>query len=401
MEKLQGVEKHHDWGSHTLIPEFLGRERSAKPVAELWFGAHPLGPAQLPDGTDLRQQIEQKADLFLGPSTQYSFGDQLPYLVKLLAPQSPLSIQVHPGRRRAAEGFEAEETHGPAISERTRVYQDATHKPEMIFALTEFDALIGFAVRRQAKDRLDGLESRTAGRLSRRLLLATGRGIKPVVSWILDPKDGPTAGEVNEFVDDCAVRLALGNSPAPRTDQTVINLRDHFGPDPAILIAFLMNHVRLQPGEAAFLPTGTVHSYQNGLGLEVMANSDNVIRAGLTSKHVAADLFVDIASFDPAPPVRLAPEHPLPGIDMFRSPVEDFEMLTATVGAGRTDASADAPLTLPGSGPRIAVCIDGRVQLQTLNGTMELTRGSAAFLRDEDGPALLSGKGKLALCAVP
>lgn len=397
MFPLTGVAKHHDWGSPESIPAFLGQVPSNEPVAELWFGAHPLGSSGLLDGGDLRKLIESDPESTLGPSTRISFGDELPYLVKLIAPGSPLSMQVHPGRNRAAQGFALEEDAGIALGARERVFQDPTHKPEMVYAITQFDGLVGFAVRRQARERLDSLDSKLASRLSRRLLLATGRGVKPVVSWILDPEDGPDEGEVREFAEACGNRAQSGTSPDVYVDRAVVHLFDRFGPQPAILVAMLMNHMRLEPGEAAFVPTRTVHAYQKGLGLEVMANSDNVVRAGLTSKHVDVDLFMEIANFDGAPPTRIAPEHPMPGINHFRSPVEDFELITARPGA----AGAQSPLPLPGSGPRVIVGLEGAVRITTVKGDLDVGRGEAAFLADTDGRAVAQGEGTVALCAVP
>ncbi len=397
MHRLGGVPKHHDWGSKQAIPEFIGEPQGPLPFAELWFGAHPLGASSLESGETLRELIGRDPEDTLGPSVRFSLGDELPYLVKLIAPAFPLSVQVHPGRRRAASGFQLEQQQGMPVGAPERSFQDATHKPEMVYALTEFDGLVGFAVRRQARDRLENLNSKTASRLSRRLLLAKGRGVKPVVSWILDPKDGPSAAEVTEFAMACKARLEAGDSPVPLIDQAVVESHDHFGPDPAILIAFLMNHLHLGPGEAAFVPTGTVHSYQKGLGLEIMANSDNVVRGGLTSKHVDRDLFLELGFFDGSPPVRIAPEHPRPGINHFRSPVEDFELITATPSA----TGADMPLPLPGSGPRVLVGLDGRVTIQTVRGETTLLQGEAVFLPDSDGRAVAAGSGTVALCAVP
>lgn len=397
MQVLTGVPKHHDWGSFDAIPRFLGVEPGSDPVAELWFGAHPLGASGLPDGSDLKTLIESDPESTLGPSTQFTFGDELPYLVKLIAPRGALSIQVHPGRRRAARGYEEEEAAGVKFDAFERIFHDQTHKPEMVYAISEFDALIGFAVRRQARERLENLGGKTASRLSRKLLLATGRGIKPVVSWILDPKDGPDAADVLDFVSACERRVKLGESPDLFIDQATVKLLAQFGPDPAILIAFLMNHVHLDPGETAFLQTGTVHSYQQGIGLELMANSDNVVRAGLTSKHVDTELFLEIADFDGVPPTRIAPEHPIPGINHFRSPVEDFELVTAEPKA----PGARSPLPLPGSGPRVMVCLKNSVRVTTMKGSVELHQGDAVFLLDTDGRAVAEGDGTVAVCGVP
>ena len=397
MDRLTGVTKNHDWGSASLIPGFLGTPEDGLPWAEQWFGAHPLGPGALDSGTDLGSSIEEDPMVLLGPSTQYMFGDQLPYLVKLIAPARALSLQVHPGRNLAMQGFERDNAAGIPIGAPQRVFQDTTHKPEMIYALTDFVALVGFCVRRQARARLEGLDCHLASRLSRRLRLATGRGIKPVVSWILDPEDGPTAYQVEEFARACADRLSTGTSPEPEIDSVIVRLQEDFPCEPGIVMCFLMNYLHLFPGTAAFVPTGTVHSYQSGLGLEVMANSDNVIRAGLTSKHVDPELFLESATFDGLPPTRIAPEHPSGGINLFRSPVEDFELTVATPAT----PGAASPLHIPGTGPRVLVGLDGVTHVETLQGDAEVGRGQALFVPDSDGPIVLSGDGRVAQVSVP
>ena len=396
MERLTGVTKTHDWGSPTLIPTFLGVEEDGEPWAEQWFGAHPLGPAGVAGG-DLRERISADPTGSLGPSTRLMLGDELPYLVKLIAPARALSLQVHPGRALAAEGFAAEEEQGPPVGEATRIFQDTTHKPEMLYAITHFEALVGFAVRRQARERLEGLDCALASRLSRRLLLAAGRGVRPVVAWILDPEDGPTATEITDFAAACQRRLESGDSPDAGLDETVVRLQREFPGQASIAMCFLMNHLVLAPGEAVYVPTGTVHSYQRGLGLEVMANSDNVIRAGLTNKHVEAKLFLETASFDGLPPTRIAPEHPVIGINLFRSPVEDFEL---SVAAPDT-AGSPHPLPLRGTGPRILVGLEGEVEAEVASGKTMLSRGEAVFAPDSDGPILLRGAGEVAQVSVP
>lgn len=397
MERIWGDVKRHDWGSEHLIPDFVGRPTDGTPWAEQWFGAHPLGPSGLGDGQDLAQRINANPHATLGASTRNMFGDQLPYLVKFIAPRKALSLQVHPGRSLAAQGFAAETSRGLPLDSPSRTFKDTTHKPEMLYALTPFEALVGFGVRRQMRDRLEGLGGSLAGRLSRRLLLAAGRGVKPVVSWILDPEDGPTPSQVEEFAQACGARLAAGDSPEPAIDQTVVQLQQEFAGEPGILLCFLMNHVALEPGETLFIPTGIIHSYQRGLGLEVMANSDNVIRAGLTSKHVNPHLFSDVSTFDGIPPTRIAPEHPRVGVDLFRSPVEDFEL---SVAAPSTPGCSQ-PLPLPGTGPRILVGLDGGVTATAHTGSLTIARGQAAFIPDEDGPLILEGSGRIAQVSVP
>lgn len=403
MERLSGAVKNHDWGSVNLIPAFIGATIDGAPWAEQWFGAHPLGPSILAgadagaNAGDLAQLIQSDPGATLGTSTRYMFGDQLPYLVKFIAPRKALSLQVHPGRALAAQGFAEESRRMLPTDSALRNFQDATHKPEMLYALTQFEALVGFGVRRQMRDRLEGLEGTLAGRLSRRLLLAAGRGVKPVVSWILDPEDGPTSQQVAEFAASCDARLKAGSSPEPAIDATITRLQADFPGEAGIVLCFLMNHIQLNAGEALFVPTGTIHSYQSGLGLEVMANSDNVIRAGLTPKHIDTQLFLDSSTFDGVPPTRIAPEHPRVGINLFRSPVEDFELSVATPS---TFGCAN-PLPIPGTGPRILVGLDQEVTATTRAGSLIISKGQAVFVGDEDGPLILEGAGSLAQVSVP
>ena len=390
---MSGVLKTHDWGSVTAIPEFLGVQPDGRPWAEVWFGAHPLGPSRLTPNTDLAALIREDTLRTLGPSTLHWLGDELPYLVKLIAPAMSLSLQVHPNRMKAASGYGQEESEGIPQGDRSRSFPDATHKPEILYALTPVDALIGFSVRRQARRRLEGLDTALSSRLHRRLMLAAGRGLRPVVSWILDPEDGPTPAEINQFAAACTERLEAAESPDPYIDQTMGALQKDFPGDPGIIIAFLMNHAHLRPGDAVFVPTGTIHAYQYGLGLEVMANSDNVVRAGLTSKHVDRDLFLDLALFDGMPATRIAPEHPVPGVNLFRSPVEDFELAIAS--------PTGSPLPVPGTGPRILVGLGGTPTVETRKASESLPQGSAVFVGDAEGQIVLHGEGRVAVVTVP
>lgn len=403
MIPLNGYPQHYKWGSKTRIPQFLTeplpQDCAGKEIAELWFGAHPLGASTIGDNTGgetgetLMKKISDDPDRWLGPSTRFSFGDQLPYLVKLIAPGAPLSLQVHPTIAQAQNGFLREEAARIPLTDPKRTYRDANHKPEMLFALTDFVALVGFAVRRQVRERLEGLQSPLAGKISRRLLLSTARGMKSIVAWLLDPDTAPSEAQIQELAADCADRLKRDDSPNVLLDQIIVQLADSFPGDPGIAVAILMNPVLLHPGEALFVEPGTLHAYQSGLALEVMANSDNVIRAGLTEKHIDREQLVEISSFDAHPPTRLAPEHPSPEIDLFYAPVEDFELSVVRLH--------DEEVAMGAAGPRILICLDGKVQVETRENDVKLQRGQAVFISDQEGPALLMGAGAVAQCAVP
>lgn len=394
LELLRGCPKHYSWGSENRIPEFLGREPDGQRVAELWFGAHPLGSATLASGQPLNQLIADHPKEALGHSTIFAFGNQLPYMMKLIAPEAPLSLQVHPDKGGAQYGFLAENARGLAVDDFARIYKDPNHKPELVLALTKFEALVGFAVRTQIQKRLEGLDCSLASKLSLRLTLAARRSVKPVVNWILDPADGPTPKALAEFRDACQARLDANDSPCPELDRTIVHLYDAYPGDPGVLFAFTMNHVVLQAGEAIYVAPGIVHSYQHGFGLEVMANSDNVVRAGFTSKHIDGGEWLEVARFEPQPPMRIAPEHPAPGIDRFWVPVEDFVLSVYRLETGMT-------MPLSTAGPRISMCVSGQVHLQTKDQSLVLQKGQTAFIADREGQAVATGVGTLVQCSVP
>lgn len=375
------------------IPDFLGLPPSSEPMAELWFGSHPLGSAVTEDGRPLVDLIAEDPDRFLGPSTRYAFGDELPFMAKLLGISLPLSLQVHPSKQQAQAGFLAENAQGIPQDSPRRTYHDWNHKPELLYAISDFEALIGFSVRRQVRELLEGLDAPLAGRLTRRLRLAAGRGVRPVVSWLLNPEDGPVPEEIDEFAAACWDRLRSGNSPAPLLDETVTRLAGVFPGDPGVVVAFLMNPVHLTPGEAIYLAPRTLHSYQSGLALELLANSDNVIRAGLTSKHIDRQQLLEIGDFDAYPPTRIAPEFPTRRTSRFYAPVEDFLLTIVRL--------KEETVPLSATGPRVVICLEGAPALMSREGEMELRRGQAIFVPDAEGPVVASGSGRLAVCSVP
>ena len=187
MQQLQGWRKFDDWGSQSAIAEFLGETPGPRPVSELWFGNHPDGPTLLQDGSTLGDLIAQDPKKALGSGILYAFGSNLPFLMKVIAPDETLSLQVHPTKEIAREGFLREEVLGIERTAPNRSYRDMNHKPEMLYALTDFEALIGFRVPRKARRLLEGLEGELAELLRRRLKLSTVRGgLRSLASWVFD-----------------------------------------------------------------------------------------------------------------------------------------------------------------------------------------------------------------------
>jgi len=369
-----------------------------RPVAEAWFGAHSSAPSivETPDGqVRLDQLIASDPVRHLGTGIGSRFGSALPYLLKVIAADGPLSLQVHPSLDRARSGFADEEAAGLAVDAPTRNYRDTNHKPELLYALSRFDAMVGFRAPRRAAELLVDLDTPLAADLHAILVAdPTSEGVRAAFEWLLRPATRPAAADVAKFAEACARRLADG-SPSPRTDRTVMRLAAAFPGDPGAVTSVLLNPVTLNPGEALFVPAGTVHAYLHGLGVEIMANSDNVLRAGLTSKHVDVDELLRNVDCIAAPPIRIAPERVFTSTRIFYAPVDDFELSV-------TRLTDDGPRRIPGRGPRIVVCLEGEVEMSSeRDETVLLTRGQSVFVPASDGVLMASGDATIVQADVP
>jgi mannose-6-phosphate isomerase len=403
MQRLTGIERNYAWGSFEAIQRLLGKSPTDRRVAELWFGAHPDAPALLADAEDgsaprdLRSLIEADPEGCLGEDVVSRFGPRLPYLLKLIAPAKPLSLQVHPSLERAQEKFAEENATGIAMDDPRRNYRDPNHKPEMVFALNTFEAVCGFRAPRRAAELLADLDAPLARRL-RDLLHAepTAVGVRWAFTSLLDPSTRPTPGEVQELVAACAARLDRG-SPSPRADSTVVHLAKDFPGDPGVISTLLLNPVTLQPGDSLFIPAGGVHAYLHGLGVEIMASSDNVLRAGLTEKHIDVDEMLDCVDYVAAPPIRPAPEIFHGATRVYYAPVDDFELSMTDL----TDENGEPHHPLPGRGPRILLCLDGELEISSTSETLTLRRGEAIFVRADEGRLTGHGRGRIVQADVP
>nr|WP_210732341.1 mannose-6-phosphate isomerase, class I [Cellulomonas denverensis] len=392
--------QHYAWGSPTAIPTLLGMEVTGEPVAEAWFGAHPSAPSHCADsegveGKSLPEVIAEGGAAVLGEDVVARFGAALPYLLKVIAAGSPLSLQVHPQLGAARAGFDDEETRGIPRDAPHRNYRDRNHKPELVYAVTTFEALCGFRAPRRAAELLAGLDAPLAERL-RAILAAqpTAAGIEEAFTCLLRPETRPGPEEVAEVAAACEARLAAG-SPSPRADRIVLRLQRAYPGDPGVVTSLLLNPVNLQPGDAMFVPAGGVHAYLAGTGIEIMASSDNVLRAGLTPKHVDVDELLRNVDYVAAPPIRIAPERFHGATRVYYAPVDDFELSVTRVDGRRWHP-------LPGRGPRILLCLDGRVSLRNEAGDrLDLERGQAGFVPAGDGGLTLSGTGTAIQADVP
>ena len=307
MLRISHATQPYAWGSRTAIQDLFGPAATAI-VAEAWMGAHASAPSLvLGDGQHgLDHVIASDAEGALGQDVVARFGPVLPYLLKVIAADRPLSLQVHPQIERARKGYAEEEAAGIPLDAPHRNYRDTNHKPELVYALTRFDALCGFRAPRRAAELLGGLDAPLARELHAALLAnPTPDGIRAAFTLLLEPATRPSAEAVREVADACAQRLASG-SPSPRADRNVELLQDAYPGDPGVVISLLLNPVTLLPGDAMFMPAGGVHAYLRGVGVEIMANSDNVLRAGLTPKHIDVPEVLRNVDYVAAPPIRIA-----------------------------------------------------------------------------------------------
>ncbi|NEA45085.1 mannose-6-phosphate isomerase, class I [Streptomyces sp. SID10815] len=376
MDRLDNTVRPYAWGSTTAIPRLLGVEPTGEPQAEMWMGAHPGAPSRTARGT-LADVIDAAPERELGAATVAEFGPRLPFLLKILAAGAPLSLQVHPNLEQAGEGYADEERRGVPLDAPHRNYKDANHKPELICALTEFDGLCGFRAPDEAADLLAALG---VDSLKPYVDLLHARpeeaALREVLTAILAADREEIAHTVHETAAACD---RLGGDHAPYA-----GIAHHYPGDPGVLAAMLLNHVRLQPGEALFLGAGVPHAYLDGLGVEIMANSDNVLRCGLTPKHVDVPELLRVVRFEAGDPGVLRPEAGPDGEEVYATPVDEFRLSRYVLPAGA------AARDLTRGAPQILLCTAGAVQA----GEHRLAPGQSVFVPAGER-AEVSGAGTL------
>jgi len=395
MDKLSTTVRDYAWGSKTSMAELFGHEPSGSPEAEMWIGAHPGAPSVLrPSGLPLDAAIAADPEGMLGGVVASRYG-RLPYLLKVLAAAEPLSLQVHPTLAQAAAGFAAEEANGPAIDAPTRNYKDDQHKPEMIVALTAFEALSGF---REPADAVaafrwlqETVEEPDASDVAAALADALAAGeLAGAVRLVLDAGDdarrlATLAARAVESSHDEATSADASLGLLPR-------LADFYPGDTGVLLALMLNLVSLRPGEAMSLPAGNIHAYLFGTGVEIMANSDNVLRGGLTPKHVDVPELLRVVLFEPTAPHRVPAQDLAPGLAVYRSGFDEFDLAVITPAA--------EPVGLPGAGATAVVVIAGELTLRRGDETLTLGPGESAFVAGSELPVTAHGpEGLLAYAA--
>jgi mannose-6-phosphate isomerase len=378
---LTGVIRPYAWGSHTAIADLQGRPGPTEaPEAELWLGAHPDDPSTVggsAGGVRLDTLIAGSPADQLGEQVLARFGPRLPFLLKVLGADAPLSLQAHPGLEYARAAF-ARQQADPALP---RNYTDANHKPEMLVALTPFEALCGFRAPAAAADTLESLAIPSLEPVVKSLRDGDLRAaVETLLTWPADDREALTGAVREAGVSELAADLA-----------------ERYPGDPGVLVALLLNHVRLQPGEAIWMPAGNLHAYLKGLGVELMAASDNVLRGGLTPKRVDVDELLRVLRFEVLDDPILRSAEVAPGVRTWPVPIPDFVLYRVDLDGTRP------PLEVPAGGPRIILVTAGELFAgESVDGTpIELSRGQAAFAPAGAGQIKLAGTGQAFVAAVP
>lgn len=356
------------------------------PEAELWMGAHPGAPSLVQrDGGEvsLAELIDADPQDWLGPEVVARFGPRLPYLLKVLAARTCLSLQAHPDAEQARAGYTAE----VAAGRTERNYADPHHKPELLVAISRFEALCGF------QDPLRSAEVLAAlGIAELKPVVAALRtgvsGLRSAVQTLLTWPEDERA--------DLVAAAAAADPPPPYAEavELVRRLAAEHPRDPGVLVALLLNHVVLAPGEAIWMPTGNLHAYLEGAGIEIMAASDNVLRGGLTAKRVDVPELLRVLRFEvlteptvPAVPVA-------PGVDTWRVPVDDFALHRVCPGESVPEVRLDVV------GPRVVFCLRGEITVDDGQGEVKLPAGNAAVGRACSEPLTVSGEGEAYVASV-
>jgi mannose-6-phosphate isomerase len=387
---LENPIREYAWGSRTAIPELLGVPPTGAPQAELWMGAHPADPSRVCDGQrdTLLARIEAAPQDELGADVVSRLGPRLPYLLKVIAAAAPLSLQAHPNAAQAAEGYAQENARDVPLSAPERNYRDANHKPELLCALTPFDALCGFRPATDTLRLLDELvrvataagEGTPAGRAAAALQPYVGalrarpnqHGLREVVTGLLTLPAHRRTPLVGAVAVACELAAAAGGEFTTEL-RTAVELAAAYPRDVGVVIALLLNLLRLRPGQGIFLPAGRLHAYLRGTGVEIMANSDNVLRGGLTPKHVDVAELLRVIDLTDSPVPAPEPRRVGPAEELYDTPAPEFRL-------SRLRVASTEPVTLDPVGPQILLTAEGELTIAGAGEPIRVGRGRSAWV---------------------
>ncbi|WP_336220439.1 mannose-6-phosphate isomerase [Citrobacter amalonaticus] len=385
MQKLINSVQNYAWGSKTALTELYGIANPQQlPMAELWMGAHPKSSSKVEDASgravSLREVIESDKSALLGDAVAQRF-EELPFLFKVLCAAQPLSIQVHPNKRNSEIGFAKENAAGIPMDAAERNYKDPNHKPELVFALTPFLAMNAF---REFSEIVS--------------LLQPVAGAHTAIAHFLEQPNAERlsqlfAGLLNMQGEEksraLAILKAALNTQHGEPWQTIRLIAEFYPDDSGLFSPLLLNVVKLNPGEAMFLFAETPHAYLQGVALEVMANSDNVLRAGLTPKYIDIPELVANVKFEAKPANQLLTTPVKNGAELdFPIPVDDFAFSLHDLSAQETEIDQQSAAIL--------FCVEGEAVLSKGEQRLVLKPGESAFISAAESPVAASGAGRLA-----
>ncbi|AGE94722.1 mannose-6-phosphate isomerase [Citrobacter farmeri] len=385
MQKLINSVQNYAWGSKTALTELYGLANPQQlPMAELWMGAHPKSSSKIEDASgrivSLREVIDSRQSALLGDAVAKRFGE-LPFLFKVLCAAQPLSIQVHPNKRNSEIGFAKENAAGIPMDAAERNYKDPNHKPELVFALTPFLAMNAF---REFSEIVS--------------LLQPVAGAHTAIAHFLEQPNAERlsqlfAGLLSMQGEEKSRALAILKAALETLQgepwQTIRLIAEFYPDDSGLFSPLLLNVVKLNPGEAMFLFAETPHAYLQGVALEVMANSDNVLRAGLTPKYIDIPELVANVKFDAKPANQLLTTPMKNGAELdFPIPVDDFAFSLHTLSAKETAIDQHSAAIL--------FCVEGEAVLSKGEQRLVLKAGESAFISAEESPVSVSGVGRVA-----
>ncbi len=397
---------HYAWGSKTFLPSFLNLPRPwLKPAAELWLGAHPKAPSQVRVGgrwQSLRDVIRADPLSVLGTRVSERFRSQMPFLLKILAIERPLSVQAHPDKKQAEEGFERENASNVPLDAPHRSYKDDNHKPELLCAIDRFEALKGFRTPEKILGLMDKVfESFTLGELDRLRREPNAHGLKGFFSSLMTMRPDRKARVVAE-----AVKGAERVLQRDRAFYWLLELNREYPGDMGVLSPLFLNLIELSQGEAIYVPAGELHNYLSGAAIEIMASSDNVLRGGLTPKHVDPNELLNIVCFDGSQVRKQKPSCDDPVEHIYQTPADAFQLSEIHVTTqerfiSQTERSVEILLCMDGEGViedlksghtlplkrGDSVIVPSVTHQYAVSGSLKLYRGAVGNLPNKEGPS--------------
>ncbi|WP_171832087.1 mannose-6-phosphate isomerase, class I [Oceanispirochaeta sp. M1] len=386
---MENLIQDYPWGSKSYLQNLLNIKEDG-PLAELWMGVHPRGMSKVDisgsTSLSLDEFIKEDAQDRLGKDVLRRFGN-LPYLFKFLAAGEPLSIQAHPNKKQAEEGFDRENKKAVPLDAFNRNYKDDNHKPEIVCAITDYWAMKGFRRPDEIKKYFGGFCPEDL--LS--VLLPAGKGeeaaLKHFFITLMNLEDSQKESLLGAALSWCGKQ----DDDACRW---VLKLQDKYPGDISVLAPLYLNTLCLKPGEALYLPAGELHAYLQGFGMELMANSDNVLRGGLTAKFMDLEELEKTLLFESVPVKRIVPEKQDDGSEIYRTASKEFELVYIDCRSKSISIKRSYPVS-------ILAVLEGNIRISEGEETLELKAGESCFLTAESPVRLIEGPGKAFIARVP